>query len=146
MHQLNEEERHLTEVYEDMKQKYDQHMQQQSKYSALHTGWRHGDRQDTMRVRAGWHHTKSPADEEARLSFDGRTGIDTNMEPVWNEIMTLRADGHVGVGTKDPLDALHIIGNNYIEGNLKLGTGVERFHSGKTAIQNNMHLFVLQKY
>ena len=118
--------------------KFTRHNQQQEKYKALHTAWRHGDRHDTMRLRAGWHNTQSPADEEARISIDGYLGDDPQGNSNWNEIMTIRADGKVGIGTSDPLDALHVIGKTYVEGSLKVGAKASRFYTGENG-QTKQH-------
>ena len=80
--------------------------------------------QDAMRLRSGWHHTEQTEEGAQRFSVEGF------VDESWNEVLTARADGNVGVGTWDPLEALHVVGNGYVEGDVLIGPAAARFKAG----------------
>ena len=43
----------------------------------------------------------------------------------WSEVVSFRADGHVGIGTSEPEMALHVVGDELVEGKLVLGSQFE---------------------
>ena len=74
------------------------------------------DKFDAMRLRAGWHNTDRTTFGEQRLSVEGWNG-----DEGWREVIAIRADGNVGIGTANPKAALHVVGSSYTEGVLAFG-------------------------
>ena len=82
------------------------------------------ERQNAMRLRSGWHNTESDQEGEQRMSIEGYVSDE------WSEVVSFRADGHVGIGTYDPLESLHIVGNGFVEGEILIGPLGTRFAAG----------------
>jgi hypothetical protein len=68
------------------------------------------DQTDALRMRFGWQDTKLSDDGEQRMSLDGV------VDGEWANLLTVRGDGNVGLGSTDPLETLHVVGNEYVEG------------------------------
>jgi len=77
------------------------------------------ERQNAMRLRSGWHNTESDEEGEQRMSIEGYVSDE------WSEVVSFRADGHVGIGTSAPEMALHVVGDELVEGKLVLGSQFE---------------------
>ena len=77
------------------------------------------ERQNAMRLRSGWHNTESDQEGEQRMSIEGYVSDE------WSEVVSFRADGHVGIGTSAPEMALHVVGDELVEGKLVLGSQFE---------------------
>ena len=92
----------------------------------------YGDRVDGLRLRAGWHNTGLETYGEQRFSLEGRQSGDDGdgKTTAWNEIITFKADGMVGVGTVDPIASMHVVGNQMLEGKLFLAPQKPRFDLG----------------
>lgn len=65
-----------------------------------------GEFYPAIKLTAGWHDTSSSAWGEQRLSIVGASSRDG-----WTEIMTLKANGDVGIGRNDPLSKLEVMGH-----------------------------------
>jgi hypothetical protein len=81
--------------------------------------WDTERRQSSMRLRSGWHNTDSEEEGSQRTSIDGFVAGE------WSEVATFRADGNVGVGTSDPRESLHVVGNTFVEGDFLVGPHAE---------------------
>ena len=70
-----------------------------------------GSTYDAIQLKAGWHDTSSSSWGENRLSIQGKSGGSS-----WTEIMTLKANGKVGIGNTNPDQLLTVQGHVNIGG------------------------------
>ena len=73
---------------------------------------------DAIQLKAGWHNTSSSAWGENRLSIQGKKDS-TN----WTEIMTLKANGQVGIGTDSPGASYKLDVNGNVKATKFIGDG-----------------------